>query len=344
MIFLNKRGDPVIKRNLWLDLFKIFLCFLVICIHNVRQAYTHFPVYRMAVPAFFIISGYFIYTKEESAKEGKAINFIRRSFIYMMIGILFYFIYDLMVCYRNGMPLDDFFKSQIYDKFFYQFFFMNYSLSKTANHLWFLIALFTVSIIHYFLVKFKLTKIYPFIMIFCLGIHFFFSGYFPGFEELDVSLFYLRNGLYFGLPLFALGYLMAHYNFHTKSWFKYLYLGLGIFFFFFQIIDARGLILEMYPSSVLASVFLIQFFLGLKPTKSNFYYKWFGKNMPFYIYILHTAVGRIIPGDSSLNGTYLKALVVLILSFVFYEGIYLLSKLLIFVKDKLTSKIKLLQI
>ena len=315
------------KRNLWLDLFKIFLCFLVICIHNVRQAYMHFPVYRMAVPAFYIISGYFIYTKEESLKEEKAINFIRRSFIYMMIGIIFYFIYDLIMCYRNEMPLDDFFRSQIYDKFFYQFFFMNYSLSKTANHLWFLIALFTVSIIHYFLIKFKLTKTYPFIMIFCLGIHFFFSGYFPGFMELDVSLFYLRNGLYFGLPLFALGYLMARYNFHTKSWFKYLYLGLGIFFFFFQIIDARGLILEMYPSSVLASIFLIQFFLGLKPTKSNFYYKWFGKNMPFYIYILHVAGARIIPGDSGLTNTYFKAILVFIMSFIIYEMLYLLLEL-----------------
>lgn len=326
------------KRNLWLDLFKIFLCFLVICIHNVRQAYMHFPVYRMAVPAFYIISGYFIYTKEESLKEEKAINFIRRSFIYMMIGIIFYFIYDLIMCYRNEMTLDDFFRSQIYDKFFYQFFFMNYSLSKTANHLWFLIALFTVSIIHYFLIKFKLTKTYPFIMIFCLGIHFFFSGYFPGFMELDVSLFYLRNGLYFGLPLFALGYLMARYNFHTKSWFKYLYLGLGIFFFFFQIIDARGLILEMYPSSVLASIFLIQFFLGLKPTKSNFYYKWFGKNMPFYIYILHVAVARIIPGDSGLTNTYFKAILVFIMSFIIYEMLYLLLELYRKINYKLRMK------
>ena len=187
--------------------------------------------------------------------------------------------------------------------------------------------------------RFLLAKeTYPFIMIFCLGIHFFFSGYFPGFMELDVSLFYLRNGLYFGLPLFALGYLMARYNFHTKSWFKYLYLGLGIFFFFFQIIDARGLILEMYPSSVLASIFLIQFFLGLKPTKSNFYYKWFGKNMPFYIYILHVAVARIIPGHSGLTNTYFKAILVFIMSFVIYEILYLLLELYRKINYKLRMK------
>ena len=117
-----------------------------------------------------------------------------------------------------------------------------------------------------------------------------------------------------------------------------LYLGLGIFFFFFQIIDARGLILEMYPSSVLASVFLIQFFLGLKPTKSNFYYKWFGKNMPFYIYILHTAVARIIPKDSGLTNTYLKAVLVFIMSFIIYEILYLLLKLYKKINCKISLK------
>ena len=117
-----------------------------------------------------------------------------------------------------------------------------------------------------------------------------------------------------------------------------LYLGLGIFFFFFQIIDARGLILEMYPSSVLASVFLIQFFLGLKPTKSNFYYKWFGKNMPFYIYILHTAVARIIPKDSGLTNTYLKAILVFIMSFIIYEILYLLLKLYKKINCKISLK------
>lgn len=332
----DEGSDVMIKRNLWLDLFKIFLCFLVICIHYVRQKYTHFPVYRMTVPAFFIISGYFIFTKDSTKEESKALGFISRSFIYMMIGITFYFFFDLIVCWKNNFPLDDFFKSQIYDKFIYQFFFMNHSLSKTANHLWFLIALFTVSLIHYFSIKLKLTKIYPIIMILCLLIHFFFAGYFPGMEELNVSTFYIRNALYFGLPLFLVGYLMARYNFHPNRWVKYLYLALGIGFFFLQIIDARGLILEMYPSGILSAIFLIQFFMGLKPVKNDFYYRWFGKNMPFYIYILHVSVGYCL----GLNNSYFKAFLVLIISFAIYEFAYLLVKLVKHLYYKMPNNLK----
>ncbi len=36
-------------RNVFLDIFKFFLCFLVISIHFVGEAYPHFPLYRPAV-------------------------------------------------------------------------------------------------------------------------------------------------------------------------------------------------------------------------------------------------------------------------------------------------------
>lgn len=37
-------------RNVYLDLFKIFLSFLVIAIHVTEERYPHFPLYRIAVP------------------------------------------------------------------------------------------------------------------------------------------------------------------------------------------------------------------------------------------------------------------------------------------------------
>ena len=312
------------KRNIWLDIFKIFLCFLVICIHYVRQLYDHFPVYRIAVVCFFMISGYFIYTKDQEKTEIKAFNFLRRSFVYMMIGIVVYFVFDFVVCIYENKPLDEFFKSQYYSNFYKYFFIYNYQLSNTGNHLWFLIALFVVSIVHYVLVKFKLLKVYPLIVLFTLSIHFIFNGYLPYFEELDVSLYYLRNALFMGLPLFGIGYLMAQVNFHPKWWLKYLYLALGILFFFLQIVDADGRILEMYPTGILSSIFLLQFFIGLKPVNSNWYYKWFGKNMYFYIYLLHVMVGYSLTKMYEIKNSYSKAFLVLLISFIIYECIYLL--------------------
>ena len=193
--------------------------------------------------------------------------------------------------------------------------------------MWFLIALFVVSLIHYGLVKFKLLKIYPFIVIFTLLIHFIFNGYVPYFKELDVSLYYLRNALFMGLPLFGIGYLMAHINFHPKWWLKYAYLGLGISFFFLQILDADGRILEMYPTSILAGIFLLQFLLGLKSVNCDRYYKWFGKNMYFYIYLLHVLVGYSLTKLFNLDNSYYKALIVLLISFAIYECIYLFTLL-----------------
>ena len=47
------------QRNVFLDLFKFFLCYLVIAIHLAGESYWYFPVYRLAVPMFFMISGYY---------------------------------------------------------------------------------------------------------------------------------------------------------------------------------------------------------------------------------------------------------------------------------------------
>lgn len=328
----------MVKRNIWLDIFKLFLCFLVICIHYVRQLYEHFPIYRVAVVCFFMISGYFVYTKDDEKTETKAFNFLRRSFVYLLMGIVLYFVFDFVICIVKEKPLDEFFKSQMYSNFFKYFFIYNYSLSNTGNHLWFLIALFVVSMIHYVLVKFKLLKLYPFIVLFTLLIHFIFNGYIPYFPKFDVSLYYLRNALFMGLPLFGIGYLMAKVNFHPKWWLKYVYLVLGVSFFFLQILDADGRILEMYPSSILASIFLLQFLLGLKPVNSDWYYKWFGKNMYFYIYLLHVMVGYLLTDIFSLKNSYSKAFIVLLVSFAIYESIYLLT--LLFKKILTRYKIK----
>lgn len=322
------------KRNIWLDIFKLFLCFLVICIHYVRQMYDHFPIYRMAVPTFFLISGYFMFIKAPEDNETKALSFVRRSLIYMLIGLGLHFVFDFFLTFRSDGSLSDFFETQIYNDFFRNFVFYNYPLSKTGSHLWYLIALFIVSIIHYLLVKLKLLKTYPIIIIFSLTIHFIFSGYIPDVVDEAVSLFYIRNAFFMGLPLFGLGYLMAKVNFHPNLWIKYMYLGLGIFFFFFQIVDADGMILEMYPSSILAGVFLLQFFLSLKPIKSDWYYKWFGKNLPFYIYALHKIVGYVLTENFNINNSYPKAVLVFIISFALYEIVFLGVKCFTYIKNK----------
>ena len=75
----------------------------------------------------------------------------------------------------------------------------------------------------------------------------------------------------------------------------------------------------MYVSSVVCAECLLLFFIGLKKRKAAFYYKWVGKNAPFYIYILHMAVAVVLSKFIAFENLMLKSLCVLIISFVIYE-------------------------
>lgn len=83
--------------------------------------------------------------------------------------------------------------------------------------------------------------------------------------------------------------------------------------------------LEMYVSGVLAAVFLLLFFLGIKKSQCPFYYKWIGKNAAFYIYILHMAVSVVLGKLYSFSSLTVKIPLVLIVSFIIYEIGYLAS-------------------
>ena len=79
---------------------------------------------------------------------------------------------------------------------------------------------------------------------------------------------------------------------------------------------------------------MLLFFTGLKSPKAEFYYRWFGKNMSFYIYILHMAVGIIVGRLYEFEDLFLRSIVILVSSIVLYEIGYLTLKLLRYQKDK----------
>lgn len=328
-------------RNVYLDLFKFFLCFLVIAIHLAGESYTHFPLYRLAVPMFFIISGYFNYTADVTHLEKKSLAFIKRTAKYMIVGFLIYIVFDFFMCYVEGRGVGYYFTTLFYEDFLFEFLFLNRPITYTGAQLWFLIALFVVSLIHYGLVKIKKLHYYKIIIPVCYAIYFFFAGYMYLLQDTDMPIRYTRNAWFFGLPNFALGFTLAKYNFHKKNWYKYVYLALGVLFFFLQIgeyniVMTENISLEMYVSSVLSAVFLLQFFLGIKRADCRFYYKWIGKNASYYVYILHMAVAVVLSKFFSFSNLLFKCLVVLAVSFAIYEVGYLLSLLHKYVKAKKT--------
>lgn len=333
-----KRG-----RCVWLDLFKFFLCYLVIAIHLSGQSYSHFPLYRLAVPMFFIISGYFNFTTDSEHRPNKAQGFIKRTLRYLLIGFAFYIVFDFIGCFIEGKGVGYYFTTLFYEDFLLEFLFLNRPITYTGAQLWFLIALFVVSLVHYLLVRYNKTGYYKIIVPVCFAIYFFFAGYMYLVQDTDMPIRYTRNAWFFGLPCFGLGYLLSALNhkidLNKKTWYKYIYLSLGIALFFLQIVEDKLVrvehtSLEMYISGVLAAVFLLLFFLGIRNADCPFYYKWVGKNASFYVYILHMATAVVLRYFVSFDNLILRNVVVLLLSFAVYEIVYLFSLLVAYIRKK----------
>lgn len=212
--------------------------------------------------------------------------------------------------------------------------------------IWYLIALFVCSLIHFLLVRFKKTNYYKIIIPIALIIYFFFSGFIYLIRP-NTELFvrYMRNAWFFGLPNLGIGYLLGKqkYNsYQNNLQNKYIYLIFGIIFFFLQILEAKiypdNSKMEMYLTGIVSTICLIKFFMSIKNTQANWYYDWIGKSASFYIYILHMAVAVVLVRLVTFDSSKQKSLIVFIISFAIYEIIFLCIKLFKHIKCKKISQ------
>ena len=322
------------NRNLWLDLFKLVMCWMIISIHFVWETYFYHPVYRLAVPLFFAISGYFNYRKDQNKRISGATNFIKRSFKYMLIGFGFYIVFDFIMCYVDGKGVGYYFTTLFYENFLFDFLFLNRPITYSGAQLWFLIALFVVSLVHYGLVKFEKEHLYRYIVPICLAIKVFFGAYMYLFQDTDMPIRYTRNAWFTGLPFFGLGYLLAQVDLHKKKWYRYIYLVLAVFFTLLQIQEHDLVQGEVYASTIPATIFTLLFFIGLPSPKADGYYRLFGKDMSFYIYIFHMAVGIIVGRLFEFSNLFIRSIVILLICIVLYEICYLSMK---FIENRRTK-------
>ncbi len=325
-------------RNVYLDLFRFFLAFMIICIHLTGEVYSFFPLYRLSVPMFFMISGYFLYSNDSGRISKKASGFVRRSLTYMLVGILFYTVFEFICCLIDGTSVGWFFTTVFYEgnSPLFKFFIQNAPIPyyTVGAQIWFLIAMFVLSLLHFALVKLNKTGWYKVLVPLCFVIYYFFSGLMYIIQpHTDIPVRYMRNAWFLGIPSFGLGYLIAQFNWHKKSFYKYIYLALAVVLFLLQIPEHRLIArpnsaMEMYISGILSAMFFLQFFLGIKKADCKFFYNFIGKSAPFYIYILHMAVACVLSRFITYSSLMLKSAVVFLISFAIYETVFLLSKLI----------------
>ena len=122
------------KRNYGLDFLKCLCAFMVVCIHVpfpgiVGKAVI--PVCRIAVPLFFMITGYYYSHTSSKKKELKQIGKIFRL---VVLANTVYFVFSAMKCFVSGDSLPSFLRSALSIKSILKFVLLNES--PFGLHLW----------------------------------------------------------------------------------------------------------------------------------------------------------------------------------------------------------------
>lgn len=198
------------ERNLQLDYFRVILALLVITPHaqplfsedSLVGWLISNGIARVAVPCFFIISGYFLQSK---LKDNKALK------RYLSHILVVYIVWSLIY-----LPT---YYSAIEPRSFITFALMGY------YHLWFLPALIVGTLILIAANKFIKNEV----ILLIGGVVLFTAGYLMENYNLPYRTFY--NGLFFGYPFIVLGYFLkkTKAEIRIKAIFIYLTLAVSVF-------------------------------------------------------------------------------------------------------------------
>ena len=336
------------KRNVWLDLFRYLLAFMVVCIHFDKEifGFNIKPLCRLAVPMFFMISGFFASAENKENEIEKAKNGIKRTLKYYLIGVVIAILYDVIPNITNGQKLNEIVMEVFNKDMFFNFFVLNKPLSLTgAGVLWFLNALIVVQTFHYIMLKFFNTKIYKYLIPVCVFLFMYPAYCTKLFSTFVIPVVYRRNWMFLGLPCFAIGFLLSKFLKRRRNdnlTYAIISLFAALVFWGLSFLEFYCLVdLSYYISSLFAAVFFLIFFdylskrqkISDKETKfSNFFYYWIGAGGAFYIYITHCLVGDLL--KVCIKSSFLLNILIFVCCFVIYEIFFLSVKMFKYLKSK----------
>lgn len=287
-----KESFKLNNRILGIDFLKYICSFLVICIHMPfpnRLGVLFTPITRVAVPIFFIITGFF-YTHIQSKHKTK--QFIYKIFKLSVISNSVYFLIKLII---NRNLLINFFDNIFNIKTLLKFAIFNESPFEI--HLWYLGALFYVLIIVYFFEsKYDRKYLYPLIPILLLA-DLIFGKYSLLIFKQEFPYILVRNFLFVGLPYFLIGDLIyknrdkikkldAKITIYAIYFFTFTTLAERICLGYFNINTTR----DHYISTTFLAIVIILFVLKLNFIPNNLLINklslW-GCKYSMFIYIIH---------------------------------------------------------
>lgn len=140
----------MMKRYNSIDLLKFLCSFMVIYIHaNIKNQFGSYlySFCRIAVPIFFMISGYFLYNS-----DSKTWSKIKKNLNLLIFSEIFYIFFEII-----KIPFKKSSFTLIFNNLF-NFKFLLTNIGEIGGHLWFVRALIYVYIIHAVLKKLKISE------------------------------------------------------------------------------------------------------------------------------------------------------------------------------------------
>lgn len=297
-------------RNRVLDAAKAVAAYFVVLLHIRFPGRTGEIVNvlaRFAVPFFFLISGYFCYSREEGKTRARLPGKIRHTLLLCGLAFSFYLIWEgIWVCIDGKtwkQWISGIFTVENLEEF------LRYNNSSFLRwHLWFLPALLYCYLLMLAVETFHLHRL-AYLMIPVLFLRHFWMEEAAVFTGVVYRTMEFRNYLYTGFPFFMLGYLIHEKEESWKNWLmkkrcRSWYPAAGIF------LGAVGSVaeytktglLELFVGSFVMAVSLFVFCITNKGIATPRWLERVGSRYAFSIYLLHLAVGDFCKEISLLVG------------------------------------------
>ncbi len=195
------------KRVHSLDVLRTLFALMVCFIHcsPTNSSYS-LIITRMAVPGFFMITGFFL---ESMIEKKRIVSQIKKISLILLQGWALYFVIYLLLAFKSHnvlgylnkqISLKNLFNAVVFNKL------------EIAGHLWYLCALVCGLAVIGLLARFKLMKILYFtVPIELLGL-LIFGKYSLLVFNTNIETFYTKNWLFVAVPFIFLGYCVKKYH------------------------------------------------------------------------------------------------------------------------------------
>ena len=191
-------------RNINLDILKVILALMVVGIHTgfladftkVGNYITTQGIFRIAVPIFLLINGYYFYNIT-----------VNKNYIHWFKRVLYLYLFWMLFYTYDWFPVHD------------------YSLLKLITflligyfHLWYFPSMIGAALITIFVKEFPLKMVILFIILtFTIGIFMQYAGNYHIFKNTSLDKIFnytviYRNFLFFAFPFFFIGFLINKYK------------------------------------------------------------------------------------------------------------------------------------